>query len=396
MRIDAYPDPYRVMDRDELMRALPEFGPIGSNQHYTYALMVAYLRQNARLQHEHMKKAAVSGCLERNKSVLDNGLVYEGNNKLTKRRERKYGVEAVNALQRDFRRVFAASLRVIQAAPKVEQPATPTPVPVKAEPKVKGCPARDYANWSKDVARPEVLRRSANGEAMTEWGYRKTFDGVAMLNAGVPIDGVKDSVTMDWSDEARKAVKVKAFDYVNFGVLEYLMLASKAKDLKGRNIPLAMIGGAGVGKSWFAEELANQRDMRFGSESCNGQISIANFRGRQTVDGFHESELTSIFTEGGVFLLDEFDGMDSNTALVLNEALAGVSFAAVDGKKARCTTEDVVFVANMNTAGHGANGGFGGREAQDGAILDRFACGRIRVGIDLALEERVATQMIGA
>jgi MoxR-like ATPase len=90
-----------------------------------------------------------------------------------------------------------------------------------------------------------------------------------------------------------------------------------------------------------------------------------------------------------VFLLDEWDGADSNMLLVLNAALANGHMAVPNRAKkpqAKRHKNCYIFAAG-NTWGTGADWEYVGRNQLDASSLSRFACATLEITYDEELEK---------
>ena len=266
---------------------------------------------------------------------------------------------------------------------------------------------RDYLQWSKFV-RTVCERRNADGHALDDWGMRPPLDGLALITAGCPIAAVKDAVTLHFPLDARREVKVKDFDFVKFGVGDYLLKASNARVPAGsesRPVPTFLIGGKGTGKTTAAKALARAIEERDGAPCPFGMVSMtagtspSAFYGRPKIGGdggVVESQFVTLYRDGGVFLFDEIDAADPNILLIVNAALANGHFANASTGETITRSDKFVAMAAGNTPGLGGGRDYTGRDRLDAATLDRFGAGRVRVNLDDSLETKLAMAIIGA
>ena len=107
-------------------------------------------------------------------------------------------------------------------------------------------------------------------------------------------------------------------------------------DLMARN-NVYLYGGAGTGKTYMAEEIADMLGWERITLNCNQFTSPLDILGGQTIDGYQEGKLSMAWGNyiqlddgtkrpipGAVLILDELPKIDPNTAGILNEALAKV------------------------------------------------------------------------
>tara|TARA_X000001382_G_scaffold127959_1_gene116657 strand:- start:2740 stop:4074 length:1335 start_codon:yes stop_codon:yes gene_type:complete len=137
-----------------------------------------------------------------------------------------------------------------------------------------------------------------------------------------------------------------------------------------------LCGGAGAGKTTLAKQVSEAMELDFGFLSCTEGMSEAHLLGRMLFDGqYVESEFVRLYENGGVFLLDEMDAMDSNVAVVINSALAN-GHVSVPNRKDNPTAlrhENFYVIGAGNTWGTGQGSNvYSGRNKLDTATLDRF------------------------
>ena len=107
-----------------------------------------------------------------------------------------------------------------------------------------------------------------------------------------------------------------------------------------------------------------------------------------------ESPFIRIYRNGGVFLFDEVDAADGNVMVSINAALAnGVLCNPVTGEVVE-RHADCIIAAAANTYGRGGDMVYVGRNALDGATLDRFVLAKLNVGYDIALEHDMARSVL--
>ena len=149
-----------------------------------------------------------------------------------------------------------------------------------------------------------------------------------------------------------------------------------------------LVGEAGSGKTTAGVKVAEALNLEFASMSVSGETSIIDFFGYKDANGnINSTEFQRFYTDGGVFLIDEFDAGNPNVLAVINQALANGSCMFAEGMKTR--HDDFVCMASGNTVGHGATSEYIGRNAIDGATLDRFV--QIEFNIDENLETAISS-----
>ena len=145
----------------------------------------------------------------------------------------------------------------------------------------------------------------------------------------------------------------------------------------GMRFNVALVGDAGTGKSTLAEQVAEALGLRFHPFSCSGGVAESKLFGRMTPnlntgeEVYRASELVDYFRNGGVFLLDEMDGLDANVLTAANGMFEAKRWAAPSGEVIERHPDFILFSA-MNTYGTGASRLYTGRSQLDAASLDRW------------------------
>jgi len=135
---------------------------------------------------------------------------------------------------------------------------------------------------------------------------------------------------------------------------------------------LWLVGPAGGGKTTIAESIAESMGLDSASLNVCQLTSKADLLGyRNVMDGTYvPTDLRRIYENGGVFLLDEVDAGNSNVLVIMNSLLANSRCPFPDGMVTK--HKNFCFMSGANTVGTGANSQYNGRNALDGATLDRF------------------------
>ncbi len=156
-----------------------------------------------------------------------------------------------------------------------------------------------------------------------------------------------------------------------------------------------LVGPAGTGKTTLAAQFAESLSLRFASVSCSGGMSEWVLTGRSMPNlttgesVFQSTEFIDLCENGGVMLLDEADACDPNVLVAVNSLMANGYLnvpARVDKPKA-IRHKDFYIVFACNTYGTGGDMVYQGRNALDGATLNRFTGAVIPVDYDRGLEE---------
>lgn len=152
-----------------------------------------------------------------------------------------------------------------------------------------------------------------------------------------------------------------------------------------------LVGEAGTGKTTTAEQVAEALNLDFAYISCTMGMSESHLLGRPTINGgYISTRFVEVFENGGVFLFDEFDALDSNMFCVINSALANgkLSVPYRTDKPEAIRHKDCIIIACGNTWGTGQGSRmYNGRNAIDGATLDRFT--NVSFGYDNQLERKL-------
>ncbi len=142
-----------------------------------------------------------------------------------------------------------------------------------------------------------------------------------------------------------------------------------------------LVGPAGCGKTTLACDVAKALSMEFATVSCSAGMPEWHLTGRsmpnlQTGESVYtDSAFVRMYRGGGVFLIDEVDAADANVLIVINAATANGHWD-VPGLGRIARHPNFILLAAANTYGRGADRIYVGRNALDGAFLNRFS-GRV-------------------
>jgi len=147
--------------------------------------------------------------------------------------------------------------------------------------------------------------------------------------------------------------------------------------MMGNNVFL--VGGAGTGKTYLAEQLVSK--MALGRPhitiNCSQWTSPTEIIGGQTMDGYVEGKLIEAWQNGYILILDELPKIDPNTAGLFNDALAktkipnAVIFNA--RKESFVKHPDFGCIATGNIYPDKESMIYGANNRQDLSLLDRFS-----------------------
>lgn len=179
-------------------------------------------------------------------------------------------------------------------------------------------------------------------------------------------------------------------------------------DLEARNNAY-LYGGAGTGKTFIANYIAELLDWKAITLNCNQYTSPLDIVGGQTIEGYQEGKLSiawsnkeiidgqEITHKGCVLILDELPKIDPNTAGILNEALAkvkqfkekgGVEIppTIMNGKNQVLTLGNLFVIATGNVALNTIDPDYEANFKQDLSLQDRFIGSTYKVFVDYAYE----------
>jgi midasin (ATPase involved in ribosome maturation) len=147
--------------------------------------------------------------------------------------------------------------------------------------------------------------------------------------------------------------------------------------LMGNNVFL--VGGAGTGKTYMAENLISK--LALGRQSitinCSQWTSPTEIIGGQTMDGYVEGKLIEAWQKGYVLILDELPKIDPNTAGLFNDALAKTKIpnAVVFNSRKESFVKHPNFscIATGNIYPDKESISYGANNKQDLSLLDRFS-----------------------
>lgn len=152
-----------------------------------------------------------------------------------------------------------------------------------------------------------------------------------------------------------------------------------------KGVPLMLTGPAGAGKNHTLEQVAEALGLEFYfTNAITQEYKLTGF-----IDAggkYQETQFYKAFKDGGLFFLDEVDASCPESLIVLNSAIANGYFDFPNGRVN--AHKDFRVVCAGNTFGTGADMIYVGRNALDGATLDRFAT--IEFDYDEDIERQLA------
>lgn len=182
-------------------------------------------------------------------------------------------------------------------------------------------------------------------------------------------------------------------------------------DLEARN-NVYLYGGAGTGKTFLAEFIADMLGWEKIILNCNQFTSPLDILGGQTIEGYQEGKLSMAWSNkipmpdgtvrdvsGCVLILDELPKIDPNTAGILNEALAKVKDFKYDpvngetipptirnGKNEVLKLGNLFVIATGNVALNTVDTNYEANFKQDLSLQDRFIGSTYKVYVDYEYE----------
>lgn len=174
-------------------------------------------------------------------------------------------------------------------------------------------------------------------------------------------------------------------------------------DVEARN-NVYLYGGAGTGKTFMAQTIAEILDWELIEISCNQFTSPLELIGGQTIDGYQQGKAirawgnlnedgTPMAKKGCVLLLDELPKLDPNTAGILNALLSrvaefnkGQAKEIQDGRGQKIRRGNLFVMATGNTLLNESNAEYEANFKQDLSLQDRFAGSTYEVFVDVAFE----------
>lgn len=147
--------------------------------------------------------------------------------------------------------------------------------------------------------------------------------------------------------------------------------------LLGHN--LFLIGGAGTGKTFTAENLIAKAALNRPhiTINCSQWTSPTEIIGGQTMEGYVEGKMIEAWKNGWVLVLDELPKLDPNTAGLFNDALSKTKLPEAiifNARKEKFTKHpDFACIATGNIYPNSESMRYGANNKQDLSLLDRFS-----------------------
>lgn len=154
------------------------------------------------------------------------------------------------------------------------------------------------------------------------------------------------------------------------------------------NIPTALIGPAGSGKSTVVEQVAKALELKFYLQnSVSGSHELSGYLDAH--GKYNSTTFRTAFENGGAFFIDEVDTSDAGALKWLNGALANGHAMFPDKPDPVNRHPKFRAIIAANTYGTGADRMYVGANQLDASTLDRF------VFFDFGYDEKLETALAG-
>ena len=235
--------------------------------------------------------------------------------------------------------------------------------------------------------KPVVSKQNSTSNESIEESFQELFDALQQVknpsginpNQKISFDNLDSELQRLLSTTPQtiryeiKDVKTKEFakpDIPSFqNIVDDVML--------GNNVFL--VGGAGTGKTYMAENLISKLALNRQSITinCSQWTSPTEIIGGQTMDGYVEGKLIEAWKNGYILILDELPKIDPNTAGLFNDALAKTKIpnAVIFNSRKESFTKhpDFSCIATGNIYPDKESISYGANNKQDLSLLDRFS-----------------------
>ena len=159
------------------------------------------------------------------------------------------------------------------------------------------------------------------------------------------------------------------------------------------NVPVFLTGGAGVGKTTLATQIAEAlglpRTVVIQADALPQRAEIFGYKSPITGD-YIDGGLYDIYKNGGVYVIDEFDTGHASLGTNLNLLTANGFYDFPNGERV-IAHEQFRIIVTGNTYGQGGSVEFAGTNRINGATLDRFV--KEEIFVDEKLERQLVTNI---
>lgn len=264
------------------------------------------------------------------------------------------------------------------------------------EPKPSGKPIQKKKSESKTESKPRLVSKGIESE------FELLFDALKHSIDNSHSPGIDRETAKELFHETLKEAKIRYSDLDSdvqrrFSSLQMVI----SYELPERTLPaftkppistfqqmlddimlghnVMLIGGAGTGKTFLAENLLSRQALgrQYITINCSQWTSPTEIIGGQTMDGYVEGKLIEAWKNGWVLILDELPKMDPNTAGLFNDALSKTmlqdSLIFNARKESFKKHPDFACIATGNIYPNKESMSYGANNKQDLSLLDRFS-----------------------
>lgn len=306
--------------------------------------------------------------------------------------------EAVEMAKKQLERLTsmgAAQVQIASTAPSVENPELATILDTLRSVVSKGGVGAGKSDI-RDVVLEELAIRKINYDDLSESlkALLESFKSTRKVQLTISSMGVSGTQTSQGGS-----------------MLDRKIVQLLLSDLEARNNAY-LYGGAGTGKTFIANYLADVLGWKAITLNCNQYTAPLDIIGGQTIEGYQEGKLSIAWSnreivdgqevtyKGCVLILDELPKIDPNTAGILNEALAkvkqfkekdGVSVppTIMNGKNQVLTLGNLFVIGTGNVALNTIDPDYEANFKQDLSLQDRFIGSTYKVFVDYDFEFNV-------
>lgn len=204
--------------------------------------------------------------------------------------------------------------------------------------------------------------------------FEQMISGLVKAQCEPIVSAITDEKFTDWCvQNPNKIKKTIEFEFPQFGTSATGVTHELFGDVLATvvaNEPVLLVGSAGTGKNHLVKQVADAMELEFYfANSVKQEHQLLGFIDAN--GNYHETQFYKAYTQGGVFLLDELDGSDSNALVTFNSAIGSTRYCDFPVGRVYAH-ENFRVVAAANTFGKGASLQYVGRNEIDDATLDRF------------------------
>lgn len=238
---------------------------------------------------------------------------------------------------------------------------------------------------------------------MSGFAALNEFDKTAAIPVDNPaVDYLRKAVNAPSIPEVKKMIQE---EIINMNMLNKIELINNevSKELKDEprhflfpeilqtvnaNVPTALVGPAGSGKSTVGEQIADALDFKFYLQ--NAVTGTHELAGYMDANGkYNTTTFRQAFENGGLLFIDEVDTSDPGALKWANSALANGRAMFPDKPDPVNRHPKFRVIIAANTFGTGADRMYVGANQLDASTLDRF------VFFDFGYDEKLETALAG-